>query len=110
MPMLDRRIVVRVSTEGVNQFGETETTTTDRSVWATLIQDKLARNIEVGGAYAEAGRVWRVRFDQRFVDAQSAGMLSIIRPGEDADIVTGIGEPAPRARPNRRRFLDLLTA
>lgn len=109
MPALDRRIIVRVVETTTNNFGEPVETTTNYPVWATLVQDRLARNIETGGAYALADRVWRVRFNQAFLDAHAAeGEIRIIYdPAEDPDIVTGIGEP--NRRMNRRRFLDLLS-
>ena len=108
---LDRRITVRVASTGTNDFGEPVETTTDYPVWATLIQDRLARNIEAGGAYALASRAWRVRFNQAFVDAHAAGAaISVVYGSEDPDVVTGIGEPTGRGSMNqRRRFLDLLS-
>ena len=114
MPTLDRRITVRVSTEGVNQFGEPETVTTDYPVWATLVQDKVSRGIGVGGVYANADRVWRVRFNQAFADAIGTGSEVVVlsgpqggaTPNPNRDTITGIGEPD---RHDRRRFLDLLS-
>ena len=110
MPMLDRRITVRVESTTTNAFGETETTTADYPVWATLAQDRIARNIIEGGIYANADRVWQVRYNQAFVDAHAAGGSLSIVTGDDSDPevrnVTGIGEPA---RADRRRFLDLLS-
>ena len=107
MPALDRRVTVRVASEGVNDFGEPVSTTTDYPMWATLVQDRLARNIEAGGVYALADRVWRVRFRQEFLTAHEAGQtISVIVGAEDPDIVTGVGEPS---RADRRRFLDLLS-
>lgn len=110
MPELDRRITVRLTVTTVNAFGETVETTTDYPQWAQLIQDRLARNIEVGGIYATADRVWRIRFNQAIVDAHATeGSISVL-PGDgaDADIITGVGEPVtPDVR--RRRFLDLLS-
>ncbi len=111
MPSLDRRVTVRVSSQGVNDFGESVETRTDFPVWAMLVQDRLARNIEVGGVYSTAGRVWRVRFNQAFIDALGEeGMLSVL-PGDgaDPDIITGIGEPTDRGETRRRRYLDLLS-
>ena len=110
MPGLDRRITVRLTVTTRNDFGETVETTTDYPQWAQLVQDRLARNIEVGGVYATAARVWRVRFDQRVVDALAVeGAVSVLPgDGDDPDIITGIGEPVtPDVR--RRRFLDLLS-
>ena len=107
MPSLDRRITVRLSVAGRNQFGEPETVTTDLPQWAMLTQDRIARNIETGGAYALASRAWRVRWSQAIVDAHAAGAeISVVYDGADPDIVTGIGEPE---RAGRRRLLDLLT-
>ena len=110
---LDRRITVRVASEGTNDFGEPVTSTTDYPVWAMLVQDRLARNVEAGGAYALADRVWRVRFNQAFLDAHAAqGSLSVISAaGEDPDVVTGVAEPTGRGTManRRRRFLDLLS-
>ncbi len=110
MPGLDRRITVRLTVTTVNAFGETVETTTDLPQWAQLVQDRLARNVEVGGVYATAARVWRVRFDQRIVDALATeGAVSVL-PGDgaDPDIITGVGEPVTRDV-RRRRFLDLLS-
>ena len=107
MPALDRRVTVRVAFEGVNDFGEPVSTTTDYPVWATLMQDRLARNVDAGGVYALADRVWRVRFNQALVDAHAEGhTIRVIYGAEDPDVVTGVGEPV---RVNRRRFLDLLS-
>ena len=77
-----------IASEGTNDFGEPVTSTTDYPVWAMLVQDRLARNVEAGGAYALADRVWRVRFNQAFLDAHAAqGSLSVISAaGEDPDV------------------------
>ena len=117
MPMLDRRITVRVEVSGVNDFGEATTITTDYPAWAELRQDRLARNVEAGGVYALADRAWRVRFNQAFVDAHAAGQtVSVIAGAVDADgedvvdRVTAVGEPDHGRGPlRRRRFLDLLS-
>ena len=111
---LDRRVTVRTTVSGVNSFGETVETTTDYPTWATLLQDKLARQLDVGGAYASANRVWRVRYDRRFLDAlASEGRVIVIYDDPDAteppgegDTITTIGEPENLGR---RRFLDLLS-
>ena len=117
MPELDRRIVVRICAPSVNDFGEPVEVVTDYPVWAQLAQDRLARNVEVGGIFALGDRVWRVRFNQAFVDAHAAGStVSVViagqtdADGEDAvDRVTGIGEPTMRGPLRRRRYLDLAT-
>ena len=111
MPELDRRITVRVATETTNDFGESESVTTDHRVWGALIQDSVARSIDAGGTYGLAARSWRVRFNQAFLTAHEAGAtITVVYGDEDADVVTGIGEPEVRRGENRRRrFLDLLT-
>ena len=118
MPALDRRITVRVSTTGFNAFSEPESTTTDYPVWATLVQDRVTRGIGEAGVYANADRVWRVRFNQVFLDAIGSGeQVDVIvgsvqaaadgsMPNANFDTITGIGEPE---RADRRRFLDLLS-
>ena len=110
MPELDRRLIVRVNTTTFNDFGEPVPTTVDHNVWAMLIQDKVARNVGPSGVYGLAARTWRVRFDQRFVDAQEAGeTITVVYNSEEPDRVTGIGEPETRGPLRRRRFLDLMT-
>ena len=107
---MDRRIVLRVSGETTNSFGEYTETTTEYPAWAMLIQDKVARNVGVSGTYGLAARTWRVRFDQRFVDAQEAGQtITVVYGDEEPDRVTGVGEPETRGPLRRRRFLDLVT-
>ena len=110
MPELSRRLVLRVSGSSTNAFGEYVEVTTDYPAWAMLLQDSVARNVEAGGTYGLAARTWRVRFDQRFVDAHEAGAaVSVVYGDEEPDIVTAIGEPTPRGEKRRRRFLDLTT-
>ena len=116
MPVLDRRIVVRVCRPSANDFGEVVENITDYPVWAMQVQDRLARNVEVGGVYALGDRVWRVRFNQTFLDAHAAGStLSVLVSGQadgedNPDRVTGVGEPDEGRGPHRRRrFLDLMT-
>lgn len=94
-------------------FGESVPVVTDYPTWALLIQDGVARNIDVGGTYRLASRVWRVRFDQRILDAHAAGSeVAIVYGDDDAeiDIVSSVGEPdTMRGETRRRRFLDLLS-
>lgn len=120
MPGLDRRITVREVVPGEpDVFGRpTDPTNVDTPVWAMLLQDRVARELIVGGTYGDSNRVWRVRYRQSFADAIAAGRtVRVIMgdiPGEDEpqpvdadfDVVTGIGEPTEG---ERRRYLDLLT-
>ena len=107
---LDRRITVRITSTTRNDFGEPVEATTDLQVWATLVQDNVARNIGEGGNYGLAARTWRVRFDQRFLTAHEAGQtITVLSGDEEPDVVTGVGEPTMRGPLRRRRFLDLVT-
>ena len=110
MGSLVRRITVKIAVESSISFGESETTTADYPVWSELLQDNVARSIEVGGTYGLAARTWRVRFDQRFLTAHEAGQtITVVYGAEDGDIVTALGEPTTRGPQRRRRFLDLST-
>ena len=110
MPTLDRRITVRITRDSTNSFGEPTGETDDYPVWAMLIQDSVARNVEAGGTYGLAARTWRVRFDARFLTAHEAGQtITVVSGDEEPDIVTGVGEPTTRGPVRRRRFLDLTT-
>lgn len=112
---LDRRITVRTTVTGTNSFGETTETTTDYAVWGQLIQDNLGRQFGEGGVYATADRVWRVRFNQAYLDALAVeGSVKVIYfdgGGDDGstDTISTIGEPPARDRMRRRQFLDLLS-
>ncbi len=110
MGSLDRRITVKIAVESSNSFGESVTTTADYPVWAELLQDTVARNVEAGGTYGLAARTWRVRFDQRLVTAHEAGQtITVVYGAEDGDVVNALGEPTTRGPQRRRRFLDLST-
>lgn len=104
MPDLDRRLTLQIETTTSNRFGEPETTTEERGVWASLIQDDVARSLRAEGAYGLADRVYRVRYAADIVAALEAGATVRLVDGNDAMVVAGAGEPA---RTDRRRFLDL---
>ena len=119
---LDRFVIVRTTVSGVNDFGETVETSTDHRVWAQLLQDGIARAFAgAGGAYADADRVWRVRFNQAFLDAiANEGRVLVIyddvdalEPPGEGDTISRIAEPTGTGDGTmvnrRRRFLDLLS-
>ena len=105
MPELDRRLTLEIETTTTNRFGETATTTAGRGIWATLVQDDVARSLAAEGAYGLARRVYRVRHAADILAALEAGETVRLVDGADSMIVSGAGEPA---RTDRRRFLDLL--
>lgn len=119
---LDRFVIVRTTVSGVNDFGEPVETNTDHRVWAQLVQDGIARGVGEGGVYANADRVWRVRFNQTYVDAiASEGRVIVIydnlddpdRQDDFNDTITRTAEPTGTGEGvmgnRRRRFLDLLS-
>jgi len=120
---LDRLVIVRTSVTTFNDFGESVEVTTDHRVWAQLLQDGIARTAFEGGVYANADRVWRVRYNQLYVDALSEeGNLYVLYEGVTEpdpsldfkhDIITRTAEPTGAGRNvrenRRRRFLDLLS-
>ena len=61
MPM-DRRITVSFTTTTRNRAGEAETTTTTRELWATRLQDGVARILDSRGGYSAAARAYRIRY------------------------------------------------
>ena len=110
MASLERRIVLKVSAASTDAFGESTETTVVHNLWGQLMQDGVARSLDAGGVYALANRLWRVRFNQAFLDAHEAGStITVVYGSEDPDIVTAVGEPAMRGETRRRRFLDLAT-
>ena len=98
---LDRRIRIALTEQTRDEHGRTQTTVTAvLDVWATKVQDKVAREFANRGSYVDASQTWRVRYDQRIVDTFDAGH-GIVLEGE---VVTQVGEPVD----TRRRWLDLL--
>ncbi len=101
---LDRRLKLQIDTVTRDRFGDPTTTTEERGIWATLVQDDVARSLAAEGAYGLARRVYRIRFGADIVAALEAGNEVRLVDGTDSMVVAGAGEPA---RADRRRFLDL---
>ena len=80
MPSLDRRIVLRVSGEETNSFGESETTTADYSVWAGVADLSAFDTEERGGTFSERLRKWTIRWRSDFA-ALDTSELTVIDEG-----------------------------
>ena len=112
MPM-DRRITVGFTSTTRNRFGDAETVTTSRELWATKLQDAVARVPDASGTRSDASRAYRVRYWRDLVTAIEKGEnVTVLDPDVSAEplVVGSVGEPeGPRGQPGpRRRFLDLL--
>ena len=105
MPPLDRRLTLQIDTTTTrDRRGNPVTTTAERGVWATLVQDDTKRWLTVGGVRGLARRVYRVRYAADIVAALEAGQTAHLIDGTDRMVISSAGEPA---RADRRRFLDL---
>ena len=104
MPSLDRRIVVRRTVTGVNQFGEPETTNTDYSVWATRVDASAIDTATEGGSYNQSTRAYIVRW-RREIAVALVSELFVIEGGVTLDVLNVIEQA--RERDPRRRFLRI---
>ena len=77
MPALDRRITVRRSVEGTNDFGEYTETVTDFQAWAS-VADLSAFDVESeGGTFSKRLRKWMIRWRSDLATANTSE-LSVI--------------------------------
>ena len=107
MPALDRRITVRVSVSGRNEYGEHETATTDYPVWATRVDRSQRDKEEQGGVLTEPNRAYTIRHRREIADALTS-QLSIVDPEDGGRLVlnaTNVVEQTLRGA--RRRFLRI---
>ena len=101
MPGLDRRIVVRRATAGVNQFGEPTVTTADHGLWAEVADLSAFDVQDTGGTFVEAFRKWRIRWRSDLADAPT-NEITVLDGGLSYN-VTNIVRQEDRAE--RRRFM-----
>ena len=101
MPTLDRRIVVRVAVDSVNDFGELVSTTVDHSVWAGVADLSAFDTEERGGTFTERLRKWTIRWRSDFA-ALGTEELTVIDGGQTYN-VTNIVRQQDGAE--RRRFM-----
>ncbi len=106
MPSLDRRITVRRTVTGTNDFGEPVEATTDYDVWATRIDASLVDAATAGGDLNTAARTYIVRWRREIAEAL-ASELSVVE-GAATLSVDNVIEQA-RERDPRRRFLRIET-
>ena len=104
MSVLDRRVTLRFSRTFLNRFGESETETTERGIWAGLLQDSVARSLTAEGAYGLASKTYRIRYAADLLVALEGGNTVNLIDGTETMVVAGAGEPRTA---DRRRFLDI---
>ncbi|WP_419942788.1 head-tail adaptor protein [Candidatus Palauibacter sp.] len=103
MPGLDRRITVRRTTTGRNEYGEAETAAADYQAWARRV-DRSQEDIEQeGGALNLARRDYVIRYRPEIADALISE-LQVLEAGVTLDVVNVITETARGAR---RRMIRL---
>ena len=105
---MDRRLDIVSTTTAKNRFGETETTETTITVWATQVGLNSERSLDIRGVIADADTLWRIRFRSDLLAAFVGGATITAHEhggAGDPEVVTKISEP-----PNtRRRFLEILS-
>ena len=104
MPSLDRRIVVRRSSETVNQFGESETVNTDVSVWATRLDASVIDASTEGGEVTTSTRTYIVRW-RRDIAAALVSELSVIEGTLTLNALNVIEQAGEQDE--RRKFLRI---
>ena len=109
MPGLDRRITVRTTITGQDEFGRpTGTENTDREVWAARIDKTARRVVDEGGAIGLRKRTYRIRYRKDILEAtQEDATARVIDDGLELTIenVVAAADAGPLAE--RRRFLEL---
>ena len=99
--MLDRLIILTVTTTSRNQYGEAVESSSDHRVWATRTDQSLEEMTEEGGDRDEGRRDWRIRWSSLFAGMQPSA-LSVTENGLTWNVINIIEVPDMR-----RRFLDL---
>ena len=108
MPGLDRRITVRTTITGQDEFGRpTGTENTDREVWAARIDKTARRVVDEGGAIGLRKRTYRIRYRKDILEATRDATARVIDDGLELTIesVAAAADSGPLAE--RRRFLEL---
>lgn len=104
MPSLDRRITVRLSVEGTNEFGEHEIAITDYPQWATRLDASVIDAATEGGAVTTSTRTYVVRWRREIADALVSG-LTVIEGALTLNVLNVIEQAG--ARDERRKFLRI---
>ena len=103
MPTLDRRITVRRTVQGVNDFGETTEVVVDFPIWAG-VADLSAFDVEQeGGSFDERLRRWNIRWRADFA-AFTISELTVLDTGESFNVTNVVRQPD---RGERRRFMQI---
>ena len=104
MPALDRRIIVRLSADVVNQFGETSTVTTDYPQWATRLDASVIDASTEGGEVTTSTRTFVVRWRREIAEALVSG-LSVLEGAQTLNVLNVIEQASERDE--RRKFLRI---
>ena len=109
MPGLDRRITVRTTTTGQDEFGRpTGAQNTDREVWAARMDKDSARVVDEGGAIGLRKRTYRIRYRKDILEAtQEDATARVIDAGLELTIESVITAADSGPLAERRRFLEL---
>ena len=103
MPTLDRRITLRRTVLGTNDFGESVETVTNFPIWAG-VADLSAFDVEQeGGSFDERLRRWDIRWRADFA-AFTISELSVLDTGDAFNVTNVVRQPD---RGERRRFMQL---
>ena len=94
---LDRRITVRRTVTGTNDFGESTETVTDFQVWAG-VADLSAFDVESeGGTFTNRIRKWTIRWRADFA-ALDTSELAVIDDGESYNVTNIVRQQDGAAR------------
>ena len=104
MPALDRRIIVRLSADVVNQFGEHVTVNTDYPQWATRLDASVIDASTEGGEVTTSTRTYVVRWRREIAEALVSG-LSVIEGSLTLNALNVIEQSGERDE--RRKFLRI---
>ena len=105
MPALDRRIIVRLSADVVNQFGEASTVTTDWDPqWATRLDASVIDASTEGGEVTTSTRTFVVRWRREIAEALVSG-LSVLEGAQTLNVLNVIEQASERDE--RRKFLRI---
>ncbi len=106
---LDRRITVRVASEGgTNQFGEpTPSTTIDYDVWATRLDGTEGFAATEAGIRLDPTLNYRIRWRSDVAGTPAYNLTVIPDQGGAARQVEQVSEYTTRDGTARRRWLDL---
>ena len=110
MPGLDRRITVRTTTTGTDDFGRpTGQVNHDFTVWASRMDKNAQRVLDEGGAIGTRKRTYRIRYRKDILEATLDATARVIDDGLEMTIQNVVTAADTGPLRERRRFLELET-